>query len=168
MTLEELAFVAEIVGTLAVVASLIYVSIQVKDGARAARSAAVTDATAAVQSIYQELGANSQMSVLFFKGLTDPNSLTRHEQFQYLMLMHSFFLAFQRNFLLSREGTLNVELRDSIGTAIHTINHLPGCRFYWRQRKSFFQPEFVVWVEELLDRAPLSDMEVYAEKISGD
>lgn len=161
VTLEQLAFVAEIVGTIAVIASLLYLSVQVKDGTRASRSAAITDATAAVQALYAELGTNSKASQLFFNGLLDPESLSREAQFQFLMLLHGFFLGFQRNFFLAQEGTLNEELRDSIGTAIIAVNHLPGIDFYWRQRKSFFQPEFVAWTEELLRRESISDMEVY-------
>jgi hypothetical protein len=32
---------------------------------------------------------------------------------------------------------------------------------YWRQRKAYFQPEFVEWVEGLLAREPLNDMDAY-------
>ena len=58
---------------------------------------------------------------------------------------------------------LDVGLRDSIGTAIHAVNHLPGIGFYWRQRKAYFQPEFVDWAERLLDSEPLTDMDAYQE-----
>jgi hypothetical protein len=75
--------------------------------------------------------------------------------------MHSCFLGFQRSFILAREGTLDVALRDSIGTAIHAINRSPGMHLYWRQRKAYFQPEFVEWVEGLLAREPLGDMDAY-------
>jgi hypothetical protein len=53
------------------------------------------------------------------------------------------------------------EIRDSIGTAVRSVNHLPGIRFYWRQRKSFFQPTFIARVEDLLAREPLFEMEPY-------
>ncbi|MEO6154734.1 MAG: hypothetical protein ABIP16_03260, partial [Thermomonas sp.] len=125
------------------------------------RSAAVTDATTAMQGFYQELGSNPATSKLFLEGLTDPDRLSHHEQFQYLMLMHSCYLGFQKSFFLAREGTLDMGLRDSIGTALHAVNHLPGMHFYWRQLKAYFQPEFVAWVEGLLARAPLRDMDAY-------
>ena len=37
---------------------------------------------------------------------------------------------------------------------------LPGLDFYWRQRKDFFQPEFVNWVEELRTREPLAELKI--------
>ena len=163
MSLEQLGIVAEIVGAIAIIITLIYLTIQVKDSARASRAAAVTDATTAMQAFYQELGSNPATSKLFLDGLTQPDTLSREDQFQYLMIMHSCFLGFQRSFFLAREGTLDVALRDSIGTAMHAVNHLAGMHFYWRQRKGYFQLEFVEWVEGLLARDPLTDMDAYRD-----
>lgn len=161
MTLEQFGIIADIVGAIAIIVTLIYLSIQIKDSARASRSAAVTDATTAMQAFYQELGSNPATSKLFLVGLTEPDTLSAEEQFQYLMMMHSCFLGFQRSYFLAREGTLDVALRDSIGTAMHAVNQLPGMYLYWRQRKGYFQPEFVQWVEGLLARDPLTDMDAY-------
>ncbi len=161
MNWEAIGAVGEIVGAIAVIATLIYLAIQVKDSVRASRSAAVTDATTAMQAFYHELGSNPQVSGLFLTGMTDPNSLSDEAQFQFLMLVHSGFLGFQRSFFLTQEGTLDVELRDSIGTAVRATNQLPGMHMYWRQRKSYFQPEFVRWIEDLLAREALTDMDLY-------
>jgi hypothetical protein len=161
MSLEQLGVIADIVGAVAIIITLVYLTIQVKDSARASRSAAVTDATTAMQAFYQELGSNAATSKLFLDGLRNPNALSEQDQFQYLMLMHSCYLGFQRSFFLAREGTLDVALRESIGTAIHAANHLPGMHLYWRQRQGYFQPEFIEWVEDLLAREPLTDMDAY-------
>lgn len=161
MSLEQLGVIANIVGAIAIVISLVYLAIQIKDSARSSRSAAVTDATTAMQSFYQELGSNPATSRLFLQAVTNPDALSEQDQFQYVMLMHSCFLGFQRSYFLAREGTLDVALRDSIGTAIQAINRTPGIQLYWRQRKAYFQPEFVEWVEGLLSRQPLSDMDAY-------
>lgn len=166
MSLDQLGLIAEIVGAIAIIVTLVYLSIQVKDSARASRSAAVTDATTAMQAFYQELGSNPATSKLFLDGLTNPDTLSKQDQFQYLMMMHSCFLGFQRSFFLAREGTLDVALRDSIGTAMHAVNHLPGIYLYWRQRRGYFQPEFIEWVEGLLAREPLTDMDAYRDRSS--
>lgn len=163
MNWDAIGAIGEIIGAVAVIATLIYLAIQIRDSARASRSAAVTDATTAMQAFYQELGSNPKSSQLFLNGLTHPGSLSREDEFQYLMLMHSCFLGFQRSFFLAQEGTLDVGLRDSIGTAVNAANHLPGMHLYWSQRKAFFQPEFISWVESLLQQQPLTDMRTYRE-----
>jgi len=161
MSIETLGVIAELISAIAIIITLAYLSIQVKDSARASRSAAVTDATTAMQAFYQELGSNPATARLFLDGLTKPESMSQETQFQYLMMMHSCFLGFQRSFFLAREGTLDVALRDSIGTAMHAVNRLPGMHLYWRQRKGYFQPEFIEWVESLLAKEPLEDMDAY-------
>ena len=166
MNWDAIGAIGELIGAGAVIATLIYLAQQIKDSARASRSAAVTDATNVIQALYQELGTNSQSSEHFLKGLTDYDSMSEPEQFRWLMLMHSWFIGFQRSFFLSQEGTLDVGLRDSIGTAIVAVNHMPGLRQYWAQRRSFFQPEFVDWVEDLFEREPLTDMHPYDQRAS--
>ena len=161
MNWDAISAISEIVGAIAVIVTLLYLAVQIREGARASRSAAVTDATTAMQAWYQDLGNNASTSGLFLDGMTKPESLSTHDQFQFVMLTHSAFLGFQRSYFLSQAGTLDISLRDSIGTAIHAVNHLPGMALYWQQRKAFFQPEFVAWVEELLAREPLSDMPAY-------
>ena len=161
MNWEAIGAVGEIVGATAVIATLIYLAIQIKGSARAARSAAVTDSTTAMQAFYLELGSNTQASGLFLDGMTNPDSLSSKAEFQFIMLVHAGFLGFQTSFFLAQEGTLDVGLRDSIGTAVHAVSHLPGMHLYWRQRKSYFQPEFISWIEGLLDQEPLMDMDVY-------
>ena len=165
MSLEQFALAAEIIGAIAIIVTLIYLAIQVKDSARASRSAAVTDATTAMQAVYQELGGNPQAARVFLEGLTKPDTLSEQDQFQYLMMMHSFFLGFQRSFFLAQQGTLDIDLRDSIGTALVAVNQLPGIHLYWRQRKAFFQPEFIAWVERLLAEDSRTDMDAYRERL---
>ena len=48
MNLQDWAYIAEIVGGIAVIVSLIYVGLQVNDSACAVRSAAASDATMAM------------------------------------------------------------------------------------------------------------------------
>jgi hypothetical protein len=161
MLLEQLGRLAEIVSAIAIVVTLLYLSIQIRDAARASKSAAVTDATTAMQAFYLELGSNPAAAKLFLDGLTFPETLSREEQYQFLMMMHSFFLGVQRCFFLAQVGTLDVGLRDSIGTALHAANDLPGMHLYWRQRKRYFQPEFIEWVEAIFAREPYTEMDAY-------
>lgn len=167
MNWDAIGAIGELIGAGAVIATLIYLAQQIKDSARAARSAAVTDATNAIQALYQELGTNPQTSEHFLRGLTEYDAMSKAEQFRWLMLMHSWFIGFQRSFFLSQEGTLDVSLRDSIGTAIIAVNHMPGVQRYWEQRRSFFQPEFVDWVEEQFRRNPVTDMHPYNRRAGG-
>ena len=161
MNWDAISAVGEIVGAAAVVVTLIYLAIQVKDSAKASRSAAITDATTAMQAFYHELGSNQQACGIWLEGMTNPDAMSKQDQLQFVMLCHSAFVGFQRSFFLVHEGTLDQSLLDSIGTAVVAVKDLPGMDFYWRQRKDFFQKEFIEWVELLMTRDPLKELKIY-------
>jgi hypothetical protein len=126
LKLSEMSNVAEIIGAFAIVLSLVYVGVQVKDSAAATRSAAVNDASEAVQSWYLEMGSNRQASDLWFNSMTSPAPLPTNDEFQFMMMMHAVMLGFQHSYLLVEEGTLDADYRDSITFALVAVKDLPG------------------------------------------
>ena len=156
MKLKHWASIAEIIGALAVVISLVYVGIQVNDSAGAVRSAAANDANVALQAWYLQVGADRETSSIIYRGLMSEQALTNEEEFQFLMMMHGAFLGFQNSYLLAEEGTIDEELLNTMKTTIVNIHRLPGLKRYWRQRRSYLHPGFVEWV----DRASVQGVEV--------
>lgn len=159
--LSDLAHFAEIVGAVAVVISLVYVGIQVSDSVGASRSASVNDANVALQSWYHEVGSNQQASALFYRALMSPDALPDEEEFQFLMMFHGVFLAFQNSYWLTEEGTLDPELLESLTAAILGVKDTPGMRRYWRQRRSYLNASFAEYVDQLLERETNTSMDVY-------
>lgn len=161
MKLKNWASLAEIVGGLAVVVSLVYVGIQVNDGAGAARSAAANDVNVALQEWYMQVGSDQQTSALMYRGLVSEQALPDEEEFQYLMMTHGFFLGVQNSYLLAQEGTIDEELRNSLRNAITGIRNLPGMGRYWRQRRSYLHSGFAEWVEQIIAENSDITMDLY-------
>ena len=159
--LSDLADIAEIAGAFAVVMSLLYVGIQVNDSASATRSAAANDANVAMQSWYLEIGSDQQTSENYYRGLMSEKPLSDEEEFQFLMMMHGSFLAYQNLFLLAEEGTIDPEHRESISLSINAGRRLPGMQRYWRQRRGYLHSGFVKWVEQILRREMDTTMDIY-------
>jgi len=157
----ELAQIAEIVSAVAIVISLLYLAIQVNESTRAVRSAATNDAATAVQSWYMAVGSSEQTSRLWFHGVTDPDSLSREELFQFVMMTHAVMLGFQNSFNLAEQGTLDIEIRESITNTIIGVKDLPGFDLYWRQRASLFRPGFREYIDELTSRDAVESAELY-------
>ena len=159
--LSELASIAEIIGAFAVVISLIYVGIQVNESAGAVRSASANDANVAMQNWYLQIGSNQQTSELVYQALISEEALSNEEEFQFLMMMHAVFLGFQNNYLLAEEGTIDVELRESLTMAISGVRNLPGMKRYWRQRKSYLHSGFAEWAEQIFSRDTDIPVDIY-------
>ena len=131
LKLSEWASIAEIIGAFAVVISLLYVGVQVNDSASAVRSASANDANVALQNWYMQIGSDQQTSELFYEALTSEKALSNQEEFQFLMMLHGAFLAFQNGYLLAEEGTIDIELREALTAAILGVKELPGTKRYW-------------------------------------
>ncbi len=159
--LSELASIAEIIGAFAVVMSLVYVGVQVNDSAGAVRSASENDANVSVQNWYLQIGSDQKTRELFYEALTSEEALSNKEEFQFLMMMHGAFLAFQNSYLLAEEGTIDTELRDALTVAILRVKDLPGMKRYWRQRKSYLHPEFADYVDQLLKQEKSFTVDIY-------
>jgi len=161
MNLQDLASVAEIVGGVAVVISLIYVGLQVNSSTSAIRSAATSEATTAVQSWYLEMGSNRQASDIWFNALTSPEPLPARDEFQFMMSMHASLLGMQNSYLLSKEGTLDAEFREGVTTAIVSVKDLPGMDRYWKQRRGYFHTGFAKYVDGILAQDPIETLDMY-------
>ena len=155
------ANVADMVGAVAIIVSLIYVSIQVRDNTNAIKSAATNDAATAVQEWYMVLGSSEQTSKIFYNGMTKPESLTNEQMFQFMMIAHAGMLGFQNAFELAEQGTLDPEIRDSITNTLAGTKDLPGYKIYWQQRGSQFNPQFREFIEDLNARPTPTSAKIY-------
>jgi hypothetical protein len=167
LKLSKMANAAEVIGAFAIVISLVYVGIQVKDSAGAARSAAANDASVSMQSWYLEMGSNRQASDLWLNAMRSPEPLSTHDEFQYMMMMHAAMLGFQNSYLLSQEGTLDPEIREALTFALIAVKDLPGMGRYWRQRRGFLHSGFANYVDGLLLRDSIETLDAYKRTENG-
>ena len=74
-----IAAVAEAVGALAVVASLVYLTIQVRQSTDVARATYHIAQSANYRAVAMAMAENAELSELWHRGLADPRSLTTVE-----------------------------------------------------------------------------------------
>ena len=148
--LQRWALTAEIIGAIAIVVSLIFVGFQLKESARATKSATASDANALTISWYTALGNSERSSDLFYRFISDFDSLNQGEKFQAVMLIHAAILSFQNSYYLVEEGSLDERIRNTITEAIVVIKDTPGWTYYWENRRPLFFPEFQTYVDELM------------------
>lgn len=148
--LKKIALIAEIFGGIAILISLIFVGIQFKENAKATKSANASATVAAMANWYVEIGNNSESSELFYNFMANPDVLTPQQRFQAVMNLHGLFVIFQNSYYLSKEGTLDSEMQNSLTSVMLGAKDQLGFNFFWEQRKSFFFKEFRLYVEDIL------------------
>lgn len=149
--LEQIALLVEIIGGVAIIISLVFVGLQLKESAKATRSATAATTVSEITSWYSNLGNSEQGSKVFYNFITIPESLTPEEQYQAIMNAHGIVLSWQNSFYLVREGTLDEGVHKSLVEIINGIKNSPGFIIFWKSRKSIFLQEFQEYVEKIME-----------------
>jgi hypothetical protein len=150
LNLQDFESIAEIIGAIAIVVSLIYVGIQVNDSTRAVRSATANDTSAAMSQWYITVGSNAEATRILLDGMTNPEVLNREETAQFVYMFHGLFLEYQAAYYVAEQGTLDVEMRDFLVNTLAGVREQPGFLKYWNQRREIFNPSFRAFVDDLI------------------
>ena len=148
--LKKIALIVEILGGVAILISLIFVGIQLKDNTKATRSSTATATIGTMTDWYVTMGTNSEASSTFWKFLSDPNSMTKEEQLQHIYNLHGLIITFQNSYYLALEGTLDERIPESLNQVIIGVKDQPGFQLYWKARKSIFFKEYRDYVDEIM------------------
>jgi len=160
-TLQEWSNLAEIVGSAAIIFSLIFVGIQISDSTKGMRAENAHSATVALQTWYNEVGTNEQAAKVFRKGMTDPSTLSKDEATQFLMCCHSALLAYQSIFFVGSKGTLDAALYKAMVSILETSTVAPGFHWYWQQRADHFTDAFRNYVDSIIISKPKDIPDIY-------
>ncbi len=151
MNWDAIAATAELLGAIGVLASLVYLGLQIRQNTGWLRQQAFQLSTNEVRrwaSHFSESYANSE---LFLKGQRNFDSLDSTERLQFTMMIFeicSIWSTYQRH---SGEGDL-LGLVESAETAIGTRIDQGWFRGWWEFNAYLFPPDFKSFVHELLER----------------
>ena len=105
MTLEDLGNLGDFIGGLAVIATLVYLAVQIRQNSRMLRSAGEqttrSDSTATITLAAQ----TPENAAVFHKGLSDPGALSPEERTQFNLFMAAAFYHFQQGYTAYQSGT---------------------------------------------------------------
>ena len=154
MDLQSLANIGEIIGAVVVILSLVYLAIQVRQNTEAQRMenyARAMERLAAIQSL---LSQDSEVSLIFSKGVVDTSKLTPQERIRFTWSLYEFFGAFEFMFLASKTGSIFEEVWSRWSAATAWWLTFPGVQAWWIARPLPFTDGFTLFVESLLKDNP--------------
>ncbi len=99
MTLEDLGNIGEFIGAIAVVLSLVYLAVQIRQNTNAVRSGTHQATLDAAQRINNALMQYPEFASLLVKANTDYESLTRDERVRFAAFADQYFETWQTSFL---------------------------------------------------------------------
>ena len=158
MTLNDLANLGQIIGALAVVISLIYVALQIRQNTNAIRSATAQTVHEHFANWYQLIAADAELAQIAANGLRDYSSLSEQERVRFIATFMSFISYSQNAFLKWREGLLKPALWLGWEQVMMNLFGAPGGKALWKERSYLFGEEFRRYIEkDLMIRPPHPD-----------
>ena len=152
--LESLANLGEVIGAIAVVVSLIYLAIQVRQSTHAQRTENFSRALDRVAAMQAALSQDSETSAIFSRGVADPSKLTPKERTQFTWAMYELFGAFEFMFLASKTNSIPEEVWERWSAAVGFWLSFSGVQAWWGARPIPFTNSFTSYIDALLEDNP--------------
>ena len=159
MNWEAIGAISEVIGALAVVASLVYLALQIRQNTkqleqneRTSRAASVSASATSYRENRQHIYTNREVAEIQLRGMADPQSLTEIEGYQFRLLMSNFMDAnwdmyAQTAVTGHSPETWAAQGRKVIGRVLAS----PGGRWFWQNFCDEYPEEFRAEVDRILD-----------------
>lgn len=149
--LESLAHIAEIVAATAVVPSLLYLAVQVRQGNLQGQATARYAFIEAMADINTTIGQDKQVASLWRRGLADPDALDDDEVMQLWMFIGQYCNAWMVMYHLHDEGLLPEIHWGVVLNDVMAILASAGGRRFWAMGRGAFDAAFVAFVDRELE-----------------
>jgi hypothetical protein len=153
MTLSDLASIGSLVSGVAVLISLIYLALQVRQAERNQR-ALMNQGTAARVSEALLTLAQPPLAGLSARAVSGEIDFSAQEINQLRMILRVSLLSLQDGLVQHRAGLVDhITFQNSTG-AVRAILALPAYRAIWLRNRSSYAPEMAAFVDELIANTP--------------
>jgi hypothetical protein len=154
MDWSSLADIGEVVSAIAVLISLAYLAVQIRQNTQTVRANAFHGASTEWLSFTAQLASDPELAELYQQGRFAPDTLTPQQSRRFDLLLDTNLGLTENVFLQYRFGFLTQSNQDRFAAILSAQFRTEGVRAYWRRRRTFYTAEFVAYVERELSLIP--------------
>jgi hypothetical protein len=152
MSLATLTGIASLVSSVAVLVSVVYLALQIRQSARNQRSLIDRGRSEQVGAWLQFI-ASAEMAPLVIRGHAG-ETLTPEEHQRYAWAVYPMILHYEDSFYQHREGMMSDVQFTSICNQVHDSARYPGVRMIWSEVRARFPADFQRFADPILQKAP--------------
>lgn len=149
MNWEAINAVSQLISSIAVVLSLLYLALQVHRSTRIARIAAQDSAASALRDVTKPFMENAELGRIWQLGLEDLAALSPADQARFFHAVYQFLKAFETIHFHYADGLLDFRLWEGWRELLRHYIAAPGMAHYWQMRRYLFSDRFQNFVENL-------------------
>jgi hypothetical protein len=149
MNWEAISAVSQLVGSLAVVISVLYLAVQLRSSTRVARVAAQDAAAAALRDVTKPFMENAELGRVWRTGLENLEALSAEDQARFFHAAYQFMKALETIHYHYVYGLLDAQLWEGWRELLRHYVATPGIHYYLTQRGPVFSQRFRQFIAEL-------------------
>ena len=149
MSLEQASFLAQIISALAIIASLIFVGVQLRQATTAMRNSSSQAHSAIYSEVISTIIANGEFASIWRRGLKEPESLNEDEWVRFIACASAQFRFFESSRVQWLRGHLDDEHWQNIEAQANSFAAQPGIKAWWQLRRDWHSAPFQRWFEAL-------------------
>ena len=149
MNWEAVAAIAQLVGSVAVVLSVLYLGIQVHRSTRVAKLATQDAAATALRDVTKPFMENAELARIWRVGLEDLSALSVEDRARFFHATYQFLKAFETIHFHYIYGLMDKQLWEGWHGLLRHYVAAPGIAHYWKRRPEVFSERFRKFVNAL-------------------
>ena len=168
MSLSDLASLGSFVSGFAVLMSLIYLALQVRQTKRNQQIAIRHSRATRIVELHMGL-ADRAVADAWLHGSASPQDITQTELSQFINLCRALFFHFEDSFYQREEGLLNDDAFETVVSGARLSARSPGWRAAWKLARPNFGGRFLAFMDGVVAGAaggPPVDLSLEAWKVA--
>jgi hypothetical protein len=151
MSLQDLANLGEFIGGIAVIVSLVYLAIQIRQNTQSLRAATFQTVADSISELVAPFATDSDLGRIFVAGLQADGSLSEDEERQFHFMLLGGLRRFENAYMQWRSGVLSDEQFEGFRNGMVRIIRSPGGQRWWPMWRDHFGKSFREFVSQEQD-----------------
>jgi len=154
MTLQDIGAIGEAIGGIAVIFTLLYLSLQIRQNTKAIRSSSFHGLTDSFNAINNLVAHDESLARIFRVGTRNLDDLDEDERVRFGFMFLAPFRVFETLYFQREAGTVDPRLWEAEKRSMVFLLSGPGSQEWWRSNPLSFTPEFREFIDsEILGKA---------------
>ncbi len=152
MNLESFGNVGEFIGGLAVIATLVYLAVQIRQNTITTRMSTLHASMDSTQNIFDVPARDAELTRIIRVGLRDPSQLTEDENARLNWWVSLVLRAMENTFVQHQAGMLDEQSWIARAHSMSNFISAPAVIEIWRPVSLDYREDFRDWISSVLDQ----------------
>ena len=152
MNLEQLYFIAEIIAALAVIISIIYLGIQIRNTRMQNNKDMYLNMSKFRSELTLKVASDKELSYVVAQGLSGEVKMTSNEYFRFSNFAFAYFVGYEVGFQRNQSNDMEEDIAKGLKDSLYWWLSFPGVQVFWKNNSEFgFSNKFKDYINKTIN-----------------